>query len=62
MVRTYGLPKLDSSDWSIVIIRCADGYEITHRTLLSENYHKAFCEKYGYELVYFEKGTNEHCA
>jgi len=53
---------VDRTDWSIVTFRCDDGYEITDRTLLSEDYHKAFCKKYGYEFVSFEKGTNEYCA
>lgn len=62
MIKTYGFPKVDRTDWSIVTFRCEDGYEITDRTLLSEDYYKAFCEKYGYEFVSFEKGTNEYCA
>lgn len=53
--------KIDTSDWSVVVVDLG-GYFIEVRTLLSEGYHRDFCDKYGYKLVSFEKGTNAYCA
>lgn len=53
--------KIDTSDWSVVVVDLG-GHFIEERTLQSEEYHRDFCDKYGYKLVSFEKGTNAYCA
>ena len=54
------MERIDTSDWSIVRV-AKDGYVIVDRTLQDEQYHRAFCERYGYEFLSFEKGTNWRC-
>ena len=52
---------IDTSDWSVVEVLVGD-VVISVKTIMSEEYHSRFCEKHGYKLLSFCKGTNPHCA
>ena len=51
----------ETKDWSIVRVKTASGNIICDKTLQSEEEFRKFCEKYGYELLSFELGTNPLC-
>lgn len=55
------MKKIDTSDWSVVVVDLG-GHFIEERTLQSEEYYRAFCDKYGYKVVSFVKGTNVYCS
>ena len=59
-MKKYKQP-IDTSDWSIVHVKIGN-HVIEERTVLSEQWHRDFCEKYGYKLVDFKRGTNPLCA
>lgn len=52
--------KIDTSNWSIAIVDLGT-HLFEHRTTESESELRAFCEKYGYKLVSFTKGTDPYC-
>lgn len=55
------MKKIDTSNWSVATISVGD-HLFEERTLQSEEYTRSFCEKYGYTLVSFVKGTDRLCA
>lgn len=52
---------VDTSDWSKALVEIEDGYIIQDRVLDSEEEMKDFCERHGYKLLKFTKGTNRLC-
>lgn len=54
-------PFIDTSDWSIAVVDLGS-HTIEDRTLYSEDTMKRFCEKHGYKLISFTKGTNRYCG
>ena len=55
------MKNIDTFDWSVVVVDLG-GHFIEERTLQSEEYHRAFCDQYGYKVVSFVKGTNVYCS
>ena len=54
------MKKVDTSDWSIAVVEVGSRF-LEDRTLQSETDFRSFCEKNGYRLVSFKKGTNKYC-
>lgn len=54
------MKKVDTSDWSVVKVRCGD-ITITHRTLQSKEYFVRLCKENELDLLSFQKGTNRLC-
>jgi len=50
-----------TKDWSKVLAKVDPEHIIRDTTLQSEEEFRQFCEKYGYELLSFELGTNPLC-
>lgn len=55
------MEKIDTSDWSVAVVDLGNEHYFTDRTLSSEEETRQFCEKYGYNLVSFQKGTHSYC-
>ena len=55
------MKKIDTSNWSVVIIDMGNGYSITDRVLRSEEEMRQFCEQNGVKLISFQKGTHPYC-
>ena len=55
------MERIDTSNWSIAVVACANGYKITYRILQGEDEVRQFCERYGYTFVSFQKGTHPYC-
>ena len=52
--------KIDTSDWSVIAVDVG-GHIVIERVLDSEENERKFCEKYGFKLISFQKGTNPLC-